>query len=64
MIYVARDGSPVADLAFDSARDGVAMTPDTIILWMSSTKPITVIAVTQMWERGKIALDDPVAKYR
>ena len=45
------------------ARDGVPMTPDTIMLWMSATKPITVVALAQVWERGKIALDDPVAKY-
>jgi CubicO group peptidase (beta-lactamase class C family) len=62
-LYVSRDGKPVADLAFGVARDGVPMTPDTIMLWMSATKPITVVAVAQIWERGKIALDDPVAKY-
>ena len=62
-LYVSRDGQPVADLAFGLARDGVAMTPDTIMLWMSATKPITVVALAQVWERGKIALDDPVAKY-
>ena len=62
-LYVSRDGKPVADLAFGMARDGVPMTPDTIMLWMSSIKPITAVAVAQMWERGKIALDDPVAKY-
>src|SRR5580704_9395308 len=62
-LYVSLDCNPVADLAFGMARDGVAMTPDTIMLWMSATKPITVIALAQVWERGKIALDDPVAKY-
>lgn len=62
-LYVSLDCKPVADLAFGMARDGVAMTPDTIMLWMSATKPITVIALAQVWERGKIALDDPVAKY-
>jgi CubicO group peptidase (beta-lactamase class C family) len=62
-LYVSRDGKPVADLAFGIARDGVPMTPDTIMLWMSATKPITVVALAQVWERGKIALDDPVAKY-
>jgi CubicO group peptidase (beta-lactamase class C family) len=62
-LYVSRGGQPVADLAFGMARDGVPMTPDTIMLWMSATKPITVVAVAQVWERGKIALDDPVAKY-
>src|ERR1700730_16967116 len=62
-LYVSLDLEPVADLGFGMARDGVAMTPETIMLWMSATKPITVIALAQVWERGKIALDDPVAKY-
>ncbi len=62
-LYVSHDGKRIADLAFGLAREGVAMTPDTIMMWMSSTKPITVVAVAQIWERGKIALDDPVAKY-
>ena len=62
-LYVSLGGKPVADLAFGMARDGVPMTPDTIMLWMSAIKPITVVALAQVWERGKIALDDPVAKY-
>ena len=62
-LYVSQDCKRIADLAFGLAREGLAMTPDTIMLWMSSTKPIAVIAIAQMWERGKIALDDPVAKY-
>ena len=59
-LYVSQDGRRVADLAFGLAREGVAMTPDTIMLWMSSTKPITALAIVQVWERGKIALDDRV----
>ena len=62
-LYVSQDGKRVADLAFGLAREGVAMTPDTNMLWMSSTKPITALAIAQIWERGKIALDDRVAKY-
>ena len=61
-LYVSLEGKPVADLAFGMARDGVPMTPETIMLWMSATKPITVVALAQVWERGKIALDDRVAK--
>ena len=62
-LYVSQNGKRIADLAFGLSHEGVAMTPDTIMLWMSSTKPITVVAIAQMWERGKIALDDRVAKY-
>lgn len=62
-LYVSRDGKTVGDLAFGEAREGVAMRPDTLILWMSSVKPITAVAIAQMWERGKLDLDDPVARH-
>lgn len=62
-LYVSRDGKTVGDLAFGEARDGVAMRSDTLMLWMSSVKPITAVAIGQMWERGKLGLDDPVARH-
>src|SRR5260370_5025404 len=62
-LYVSLDGKPVADLAFGFALEGVRMTPDTIMLWMSATKPITVVPLAQVWEPAKIALDHLVAKY-
>jgi CubicO group peptidase (beta-lactamase class C family) len=62
-LYVSRDGKTVADLAFGQSREGVAMRPDTLMLWMSSIKPITAVAIAQMWERGKLELDDPVAAH-
>lgn len=33
------------------------------MIWFSSTKAITAVAVAQQWERGKFDFDDPVAKY-
>jgi CubicO group peptidase (beta-lactamase class C family) len=62
-LYVSRDGKTVGDLAFGEAREGVAMRPDTLMLWMSSIKPITAVAIAQMWERGKLGLDDVVARH-
>jgi CubicO group peptidase (beta-lactamase class C family) len=62
-LYVSRDAKTVGDLAFGEAREDVAMRPDTLMLWMSSIKPITAVAIAQMWERGKLELDDPVARH-
>src|SRR5215472_4916350 len=62
-LYVSREGKTVADLAFGEARDGVAMRPDTLMLWMSSIKLITAVAIAQMWERGRLDLDDPVMRH-
>jgi len=39
------------------------MRHDTLMLWMSSIKPVTAVAIAQMWERGKLELDDPVARH-
>ncbi len=62
-LYVSRDGEPIVDLAFGEARPGVPLRPDHRMLWMSSTKPVTAVAIAQLWERGKLGLDDPVARH-
>jgi CubicO group peptidase (beta-lactamase class C family) len=62
-MYVSHRGRMVADVALGESRPGVPMTPDTIMLWMSATKPTGAVAIAQLWERGLLALDDPVAKH-
>ena len=42
---------------------GQPMTPDTVMIWLSSTKPITAVCVAQLWERGLLDLDDPIARH-
>jgi CubicO group peptidase (beta-lactamase class C family) len=62
-LYASRAGEPLVDLAFGEARAGVPMASDSPTLWMSSCKPITAIAIAQLWERGEIDLDAAVASY-
>jgi CubicO group peptidase (beta-lactamase class C family) len=45
------------------ARPGVAMTTDTIMPWMSCTKPVVAQAVGLVWQRGLLDLDDRVARH-
>lgn len=45
------------------ARDGVAMTADTLLPWFSCTKPFTALAIAQLVERGSLSFDDPVATH-
>ncbi|MCL4560090.1 MAG: beta-lactamase family protein [Chloroflexi bacterium] len=45
------------------ASTGKPVTPDTIFRIASISKTFTAIAVMQLWEQGKIQLDDPVNKY-
>lgn len=56
-------GERVADIAVGEARAGVALAPDTLLPWFSGTKALTAVAVAQQWERGEVALDDPVASH-
>ena len=62
-LYVSLHGQVVADQAFGIAREGVAMTPDTLMLWLSAGKPISAVAIAQLWERGLLELDDVVAAH-
>lgn len=46
-----------------STATGDALKPDSIYRIASMTKPITGVAMMQLFEQGKWKLDDPVAKY-
>ena len=62
-LYVSLRGEVIADVALGLARDGVPMRRDTLMLWLSAGKPVSAVAVAQLWERGLLDLDDPVAKH-
>ena len=64
-LYASLDGEVVADFARGLARTGpdVPMAPGTLMLWLSATKPVAAVAVAQLWERGLLDLDDPVARH-
>jgi CubicO group peptidase (beta-lactamase class C family) len=66
-VYVSRFGEPLLDVAVGQsdpiAVPGRALERDDVMLWYSSGKPVTTTAVLQLWERGQLELDDPVAEY-
>ena len=62
-LFLAERGAVVADAGFGEARPGEPMRRDHLVLWMSSTKPVAAVAICQLWERGKLELDDPVARH-
>ncbi|HEX5585925.1 MAG TPA: serine hydrolase domain-containing protein, partial [Acidimicrobiia bacterium] len=39
------------------------MTRDAMVTWFSMTKPTVAVALAQQWERGRLAPDDPVARF-
>jgi CubicO group peptidase (beta-lactamase class C family) len=62
-IFVARGDETVADAAFGEASPGEPMRRDHRLLWLSASKPLTAVAIAQLWERGALALDDPVVRH-
>jgi CubicO group peptidase (beta-lactamase class C family) len=60
-VYVSMDGQVIVDGAMGLARPDVAMTRDTLTLWMSAGKPVTAVAVMQLVDRGLISLHTKVA---
>lgn len=62
-IYVSLQGEAVADAALGENRPGEPLTCDHLMIWLSSTKPVTAVAIAQLWERGLLDLDDPVARH-
>ncbi len=62
-IYVSRRGGMVAELALGEARPGVAMTSNTLMPWMSCSKPVGAVATAQLCDRGVLDFDDRVAHH-
>jgi len=63
LVCVSRYGETQLDEAWGEIRPGEPMPHDALALWLSSTKPVAAIAVAQLWERGALGLDDPVARH-
>ena len=65
VIAIARRGKLVTFDAYgwrDKAA-GIPMTTDTIFNIASMTKPMTTVGALMLYERGKILINDPLAKY-
>jgi len=62
-LHVSWRGEVAADLALGEARPGEPLTPAHLMLWLSSSKPIAAVAIAQLWERGKLGLDDRVVRH-
>lgn len=62
-LEVRHGGGDPFSIAVGEARPGVPMSVDTLLPWFSCTKAITAVAVAQLWERGRVRLDDPIARH-
>jgi CubicO group peptidase (beta-lactamase class C family) len=62
-LYVSLKGEPLIDIAVGRSDGSRALRDDDVMLWYSSGKPVTSVAVLQLWERRKLDLDDRVERY-
>lgn len=62
-IYVSKHLECLVDTAFGQARPEERMTSEHLMLWLSSCKPVGAVAIAQLWERGRLGLDDTVAHH-
>jgi CubicO group peptidase (beta-lactamase class C family) len=62
-LYVSLRGRRIADVALGLAAPGKPMTTDSMMTWLSCSKIAASIAFAQLWERGDVALDDPVCTH-
>jgi len=61
--YVSIDGESVLDIAVGESRPGRPLRTDDVMLWYSAGKPLTTVAILQLWEQRRLELDDLVAKF-
>ncbi|MSP14505.1 MAG: class A beta-lactamase-related serine hydrolase [Chloroflexi bacterium] len=61
--YVSVNGTPVADGALGEDRPGVPLQPEFLLRWLSAVKPVGAVAIGQLWEAGKLQLDDRVTRF-
>ena len=62
-LHVALGGEAIADIGMGLAAPGRAMTPDSMMTWLSTSKIATSILFARIWDEGLVALDDPVAAH-
>ncbi len=60
---ISRHGRLVVEYALGEAAPGVPMTPDSLTAWFSASKPVTAMAIALLYDRGLLALDDPVQRH-
>ena len=61
--YVSLGGEVLLDAAIGETRRGRAAQVDDVMLWYSSGKPLTTVAVLQLWEQGRLRLDDRIGAF-
>jgi CubicO group peptidase (beta-lactamase class C family) len=62
-VYVSVDWEVLADVGLGESMPGEPMTADHITHWLSAGKPLTAVLIGHLVEQGRVAWDDPVARF-
>ncbi|HLU68369.1 MAG TPA: serine hydrolase domain-containing protein, partial [Kofleriaceae bacterium] len=64
-VLVWKDGREVhyGSAGLADREEGRPFTRDTLVQIYSMTKPVTGVALMQLWEQGRFGLDDPLERY-
>jgi CubicO group peptidase (beta-lactamase class C family) len=63
VVLVARHGQICYFKSYGEAKKGTPMKTDAIFRQASMTKPVTMVALMQFYDKGAFKLDDPLFKY-
>ena len=65
LVLIEQDGKPLIEITtgFADIESGKPIARDAIFRLYSMSKPITTVAILQLAEAGKLALDDPIGVY-
>lgn len=65
VVAVMKDGGLVwsEGMGYADVENDVPCTPDTPMRIASISKPLTAVALLQLWQKGLVDLDSPVQKY-
>jgi len=65
VVLLARNGEVVLSKGYGSANRGshTPMSPGTLVQIGSNTKDFTIVSILQLYERGKLGLQDSITKY-
>ena len=62
-VLIGRDVADLHCTGFADRENGIALRPDHLFRVFSNTKLATSCAVLQLWEAGRLGLDDPIETY-
>lgn len=63
VVLVSRHGEICYFKAYGDAADGIPMKTDAVFRQASMTKPLVMVCLMQLYDKGLFKLDDPLSKY-